>query len=364
MRRNGRTAPIAQLRTQVLLAAIMPGDAEAGGAWSVLQAHGKALHAVLCAWDDDGAGTASRLAFRKAARAVGALKICSRIPSDVELNAMFEVIARGAETLELSELLRQPLEPQTFEVIEEEPFDPEDCFEDFGFACMACGAAPAEGRRLLACQKCKRVRYCSRACQLTGWRQGHKESCGRRPLPTPSRVTGGSAQQVLAVLGEFHSTNGGLAFACLSRLGSMALDEAHCERHLRAMVDWPGGISAIVRTMRCYAGAREMALPGYMLLSALCQSSREGAAGVVAAGGLEPLIDVLKVSVKEPHLLRSGLAAIRCMAATGPTAKKALVDGQGVFGCVWAMREHQEDVPLLIEAVGALSNIACARARP
>jgi hypothetical protein len=84
----------------------------------------------------------------------------------------------------------------------------------------------------------------------------------------------------------------------------------------------------------------------------------------VQANGLEPLIDLFKVSVKEPHLLKAGLTAMRCMAATGPTAKQQLVDGQGVFGIVWAMREHQDDVPLLLEAVGALSNIACARLAP
>ena len=32
----------------------MPAATDAGGAWSVLRAHGKALHSVLKAWDDDG----------------------------------------------------------------------------------------------------------------------------------------------------------------------------------------------------------------------------------------------------------------------------------------------------------------------
>ena len=79
---------------------------------------------------------------------------------------MFDVLAgANKDVLNISELLKQPLEPQTFEVIEDEPFDPDDCFEDFGQTCMACNAEPAEGRKLLACQKCKRVKYCSRACQ-------------------------------------------------------------------------------------------------------------------------------------------------------------------------------------------------------
>ena len=49
---------------------------------------------------------------------------------------------------------------------------------------------------------------------------------------------------------------------------------------------------------------------------------------------------------------------MKAMAATGPTAKQQLIDKQGVYGIVWAMREHQKDVPLLLEAVGALGNIA------
>ena len=143
--------------------------------------------------------------------------------------------------------------------IEEEEFDPDDCFEDFGQTCMACNAEPAEGRKLLACQKCKRVKYCSRACQLTGWRQGHKESCCKRQLPTPSKVTGGSPQQVLAMLGEFHSAHGGLAFACLSRLG---------EHHL--------AIQNACAALRLAADTR---LPAPLPLSALVEEGLEGAGG-------------------------------------------------------------------------------------
>lgn len=124
------------------------------------------------------------------------------------------------------------------------------------------------------------------------------------------------------------------------------------------MIDWPGGVEAIVLAMKAYSSARELVLPGYMLLCAICSTAREGAASVVQAGGLEPLIDLYKVSVNDTHLLVAGLKAMRNMADTGPTAKQQLVDKQGVFGIVWAMREHQDDVPLLIEAVWALSNIA------
>jgi len=138
----------------------------------------------------------------------------------------------------------------------------------------------------------------------------------------------------------------------------MALDpEAHA-MHVRAMIDYPGGVEAVVLAMHAYAGARELIIPGYMLLCAFSQSGKEGAAAVVQAGGLKPLIDLFKVSVDDAHLLTSGLRAMKQMATTGPTAKQQLVDQQGVYGIVWAMREHQDDVPLCIEGVAALGNLA------
>ena len=38
--------------------------------------------------------------------------------------------------------------------------------------------------------------------------------------------------------------------------------------------------------------------------------------------------------------------------------KQQLIEKQGVYGIVWAMREHQDDVPLLTQAVHALGNLA------
>ena len=51
----------------------------------VLKEHGKALVAVLKAWDaPEATGECGRTEFRRAAQALGALGIASRIPSDVE----------------------------------------------------------------------------------------------------------------------------------------------------------------------------------------------------------------------------------------------------------------------------------------
>lgn len=112
------------------------------------------------------------------------------------------------------------------------------------------------------------------------------------------------------------------------------------------------------QAVRAYPEQRGLAVPGYMLLCAACMSAKDGAVAVVQAEGLECIIDLFKASVGDPHLLKAGLTAMRNMASTGPTAKQQLIDKQGIFGIVWAMREHQDDVPLLCEAMAALSNTA------
>ena len=328
----------------------------------VLQQHGKQLHSILFTWNEEAKAAdkdfCGRMDFRRAAQALGALGIAARVPTELELDAMFDVMSAnlGGEQIEIAALLK-PLEPHSFMIEEvDEDFDPDDCFEELGSRCMACNAYPEDGKKLLACQRCRHVKYCSRACQLTGWRRGHKESCGK-PLPRPSQVAGGSPEFVMRVLREFHAAHGALTFACLSRLGALALDPLNADKSLQHMVDMPGGIEAVVMAMQTYAGASELILPGYMLLCAFCSTSRTGAAAVVKAGGLQPLIDLFKVSVHDAHLLTAGLRAMKRMAETGPTAKQALIDGQGVYGIVWSMREHQDDVPLLMEAVHALGNI-------
>jgi hypothetical protein len=46
-------------------------------------------------------------------------------------------------------------------------------------ACAQCGAAAGGGSavRLSACARCKKVRYCGRACQAAHWKAGHKKTC-------------------------------------------------------------------------------------------------------------------------------------------------------------------------------------------
>ena len=44
-------------------------------------------------------------------------------------------------------------------------------------ACDECGAIASMGASLARCGKCKRVVYCSKACQRTAWAAGHKAQC-------------------------------------------------------------------------------------------------------------------------------------------------------------------------------------------
>lgn len=82
---------------------------DAGGAWAVLGPHGQQLHSVLDAWDVQRRGSCSAEEFRRAAQALAALGICSRQPSELELDSMFELLAEGRSRLQTSRLL-EPLD--------------------------------------------------------------------------------------------------------------------------------------------------------------------------------------------------------------------------------------------------------------
>mmetsp|Transcript_17940 Transcript_17940/g.45962 ORF Transcript_17940/g.45962 Transcript_17940/m.45962 type:complete len:146 (+) Transcript_17940:836-1273(+) len=44
--------------------------------------------------------------------------------------------------------------------------------------CEQCGSLPLPGLAMQRCGRCHAVCYCSRDCQLQGWKRGHKKVCG------------------------------------------------------------------------------------------------------------------------------------------------------------------------------------------
>uniref|UniRef100_A0A6U2Q4E6 MYND-type domain-containing protein n=1 Tax=Leptocylindrus danicus TaxID=163516 RepID=A0A6U2Q4E6_9STRA len=51
-----------------------------------------------------------------------------------------------------------------------------------------CGAANCTNIGTLACGGCIAVKYCSKVCQVTDWKAGHKEVCtSKRRVVSPSR---------------------------------------------------------------------------------------------------------------------------------------------------------------------------------
>eukprot|EP00961_Rhodomonas_salina_P034135 459065-Rhodomonas_salina.2 len=40
-----------------------------------------------------------------------------------------------------------------------------------------CGVAQSAQQRLLTCSRCRKVEYCSKACQRAAWCNGHKHAC-------------------------------------------------------------------------------------------------------------------------------------------------------------------------------------------
>ena len=43
--------------------------------------------------------------------------------------------------------------------------------------CGSCGTTQQEGEKYNQCGGCKKVRYCSKACQREHWRGGHRKAC-------------------------------------------------------------------------------------------------------------------------------------------------------------------------------------------
>ncbi|KXZ51063.1 hypothetical protein GPECTOR_14g49 [Gonium pectorale] len=67
--------------------------------------------------------------------------------------------------------------------------------------CASCGAAPpAGGPPLQSCSGCRRVRYCSRACQVAHWPE-HKGPCKAAKASAGESVTAGSAAGQVAAAG-------------------------------------------------------------------------------------------------------------------------------------------------------------------
>jgi hypothetical protein len=42
---------------------------------------------------------------------------------------------------------------------------------------LDCRPGECTGRPTMQCMSCKSVRYCSPACQVIGWKRGHKHRC-------------------------------------------------------------------------------------------------------------------------------------------------------------------------------------------
>ena len=54
------------------------------------------------------------------------------------------------------------------------------------------GVSEAAGAGLMRCTKCRQKVYCSKACQVAGWKGGHKQECERlREGAEAGRGTGG-----------------------------------------------------------------------------------------------------------------------------------------------------------------------------
>ena len=86
------------------------------------------------------------------------------------------------------------------------------------------GVSEAAGAGLMRCTKCRQKVYCSKACQVAGWKGGHKQECER--LREGSEAGGGgsvgaAAQEALraALLGTTRRALTGRQEQVLKKIG-------------------------------------------------------------------------------------------------------------------------------------------------
>jgi hypothetical protein len=92
---------------------------------------------------------------------------------------------------------------------------------DFGafhlrYSCVECAVRCTDGG---LCGRCKHVRYCSKACQVAGWRRVHKRTCGKfSQWPTIESLGSATMSQVVDVLAEWAPAHLAIVGVALPRL--------------------------------------------------------------------------------------------------------------------------------------------------
>lgn len=61
--------------------------------------------------------------------------------------------------------------------------------------CWACGIEGDEDLQLRVCSACHTARYCSKECQLSHWKRGHKEEC--KPKVRPKQAEADKVKQLM-----------------------------------------------------------------------------------------------------------------------------------------------------------------------
>jgi hypothetical protein len=88
--------------------------------------------------------------------------------------------------------------------------------------CASCHAVETKEIRFKACAKCKTVKYCSKECQVTHWRE-HKRDCKRNAA---ERVKSGVAAPF-----------GGEEVAEMARLGAIPLQNSMTQEKLKSCIE-------------------------------------------------------------------------------------------------------------------------------
>jgi len=164
-----------------------------------------------------------------------------------------------------------------------------DLFIGLGDNCATCGAPPPPGSSWPSCNKCHKVRYCSRdPCQVAGWKKrGHKQRCGQA-LPKPSIVQHGTPELLVDLLREFGPAHATLSTACLEQSAQMCM---HSEEKRKRWVE-RGGLPVMQAAMAAQLqastvqmwGAVNMRSAFHVAYASLTDSQRDDSVDTAAIG--------------------------------------------------------------------------------
>ena len=217
----------------------------------------------------------------------------------------------------------------------------------FQQCCTACGAMPDYASLMTsrapvtgtysACAKCRLVRYCSKECQKTAWKRGHKRTCGRWAM-SPFELRTQTHELLVLACHEYLSTHPAVCCMIIDEMNERFIGNAHSSYPIAKITGAgedafgpallaAGMVPAVVAGMAHYKDDAVVQHIGCILISNIsCNGGRglvvkegvsaphhAGRAAALAAGAAKAVCSALKLHPGNADVLQWGCLALAHM---------------------------------------------------